>query len=61
MVGCAGTGSDGLTMPPRAGDGGLAAAALHCRIQAAISMATGIPSQEIDLLKAQYKSWTTAA
>lgn len=45
--------------PYKARDEGLAAAALHCGIQAAISMATGIPSQGIVLLKAQ--CWTTAA
>lgn len=40
-------------MPPRAENGGLAMAALHGRIQAVISMATGILSQETGLLKAQ--------
>lgn len=43
-------------------DGGLAAPPSTAGIQAAISIATGIPSQGIDLLKAQCRrSWPAAA
>lgn len=52
---------EGLESPPTPGMGGWQQQPSTAGIQAAISIATGIPSQGIDLLKAQCRSQPTAA